>query len=106
MINTFGRDEPIDMSEQEIVGRTEELDSSDAERAAVRYGGGDEESYVVAGVRLNQFARGYCTVKSLRFTVWSLYHRRCRLHRLTVPHFTADKSRRRGASACRWGTIL
>lgn len=86
------------MAEQEIIGRTEKLDASDAERAAVRYGGGKEESYVVTGMRLNNLARVYCTVKSHRFTVWLLYHRRCRLRRLTVPHFSLSRRRKVGVS--------
>jgi hypothetical protein len=86
ILYTFGGDESINMTEQEVIRRTKKLYTSDAERATVRYGGREEESHVVTGMGLNHFARVYCTVKSNRFTVWLLYHRRCRLRRLTIPH--------------------
>lgn len=64
----------------------------------MRYVRGDEKSDVVARMRLNHLASGYCAVNPLQLAVWSLYHRRCRLHRLTVPHFTAEESQERERS--------
>ena len=57
------------MPEQEIIGRTQQFDLDDAERAALRYEGGDvgasgqDETKNLTGA--------YFTVKSMRLTVWS-----------------------------------
>lgn len=53
-------------------------------------GGGDEKSYIVTRVHPHNLTSIHRPIQFINFPTWMLYHKRCCINGLTVPHFQSS----------------